>query len=463
GAGKTTALRTIAAALASTHRPWDLHLYGLDFAGRGLQSLEALPHCGAVIPGEDEERVTRLLNLLRRTIDSRSRLFADRRIATLADHQRLHPGEALPRIVVLLDSYAGFVETYDRVDVGALVDALPRLVADGRAAGVHFVITADRRAAVPATVASLIAARLILRMAADDEYLMLGLDAKTAKGAVLPPGRGFLTDGREVQIATVGGTADAMQEASALAALAARLAAATEERASRVEVLPLEIAASDLPAPAEPWTAAFAVDDLDLGPVSAPLADSHFVVIGPYRSGRSTALDTIAAGLRASTPGLRTHLLAPRRSWLVDGAGWDSVARGVDECETRIAALLEDLVGGSGGLAQAPVLIVLDDGGELAESHIAGSLEKLVKRGRDTQVRFLTSIETGQARHYAPWIREIRKDGRGMLLDPSLELDGDLLGARLPRRTNAVFPPGRGYVVIDARVTLAQVARRAKH
>jgi S-DNA-T family DNA segregation ATPase FtsK/SpoIIIE len=462
GAGKTSALRTLAASLASTHRPRDLNVYGLDFAGRGLQSIEALPHCGSVVPGEDEERVARLINLLRRAIDARSRLFADRRVASLADHQRLHPDEEMPRIVLLLDSYAGFVETYDRVDVGALVDALPRLVADGRTAGVHFVITADRRSAVPATVASLIAERVILRMASEDDYLMLGLDSKTVKGAVLPPGRGFLDDGREVQVATVAGSTDAAAEATALAALAARLAGATTERAAPIQVLPRDTPATGLPVPTQPWMATFAVDDLDLAPVSASLADSHFVVIGPYRSGRSTALDTIAASLRASTPGLQAHLLTPRRSWLVDSSGWDSVARGLDECEARIGELLDELRSGTGAAAgpAAPVLVVVDDAGELAESHVASSIEMLLKRGRDGHLRFLMSLETGQARHYAAWIREVRKDGRGMLLDPNLDLDGDLLGARLPRRTNAVFPPGRGYVVIDARVALAQVARR---
>jgi S-DNA-T family DNA segregation ATPase FtsK/SpoIIIE len=105
------------------------------------------------------------------------------------------------------------------------------------------------------------------------------------------------------------------------------------------------------------------------------------------------------------------------------------------------------------------VLVVLDDAGELAESRLAASLETLIKRGRDSHLRFAMSLETGHARHYATWIREARKDGRGMLLDPNLDVDGELLGARLPRRTNAVFPPGRGYVVIDARITLAQVAR----
>lgn len=457
GSGKTTLLRTIAAALASCASPRDLNIYGMDFAGRGLQALEALPHCGSVIPGEDEERVSRLISLMRRTIDMRSRLFADRRVANLADFQRLHPDEPLPRIVVLLDSYAGFVEAYDRVDLGRLVEALPRLVGDGRAAGVHFVITADRRAAVPAAVMSLITARVILRMANEDEYQMLGLQAKTVKGAILPPGRGFLPDGRELHVATVAGSAEASTEALALAGLAQQLAARSSQRAPGIEPLPLQVAAADLPVADVELTAPFGLDDLDLAPVTASLVDSHFLVIGPYRSGRSTALDTIAAGLRASTPGLKTHLLVPRRSWL-GGEEWTTVARGMEECEAKVADLLDELVGGVD--EGAPVLIVLDDAGELVESHVASSLETLIKRGRDTSLRILISLETGQARHYAAWVREIRKDGRGMLLDPNLDLDGELLGARLPRRSNALFPPGRGYVVNDGRVALAQVARR---
>jgi S-DNA-T family DNA segregation ATPase FtsK/SpoIIIE len=460
GSGKTTTLRTIAVALACAHRPRDLNIHGLDFAGRGLQALEALPHCGSIIPGDDEERVGRLLTLLRRTIDTRSQLFADRRVASLADFQRGYPEEPLPRIVLLLDSYAGFVEIYERIDLGRHVEALPRIVADGRAAGVHVVITADRRAAVPSTVASLIAARVILRMASDDEYQMLGLPARTVKGAVLPPGRGFLADGRELQVATVAGTTLAREEASALAALADRLATETGERADRVKHLRRDISASELPGAPLPLTATFALDDLDLAPVTASLADSHFLVIGPYRAGRSSTLDTIAAGLRASTPGLTTHVLAPRRSWLVQGHEWDTISRGVDECEAKISELLDDLLSAAGQRDPAPVLVVIDDAGELAESSVASSLDMLIKRGRDAHVRCLISIETGHARHYAMWIREIRKDGRGLLLDPNLDLDGELLGARLPRRSNALFPPGRGYIVNDGRVGLVQVARR---
>ena len=459
GAGKTTVLRTVACALAQRSSPRELQLFGLDFAGLGLRTIEGLPHCGSVIPGDDQERVTRLISLMRRTIDQRGRQFAAARVADLASWNRKHPDEILPRLVVLLDSYAGFTEAYERVDLGALVEAMPRIVADGRAAGVHLVITGDRRASIPTPIASLVGSRVILRMGSDDEFQMLGLDPRVVKGAVLPPGRGFTNDGREVQIGTLSGSTDAAVEAEAIADLAAELSAATEDRAMRIEPLPDDVALASLHESKEPLTAAFAVDDLELAPVVASLEESHFVVIGPYRSGRSTALHTIATGLRASTPELTIHLLAPRRSTLVAREGWDSVARGVDECETVVAELLDDLVANAGDPDADPVLIVIDDAGELAESSVGSSLELILKRGRDAHVRVLASMETGQARHYAQWIREMRKDGRGMLLDPNQDLDGELLGARLPRRSNLVCPPGRGYVVIDGRVGLAQVAR----
>ena len=67
-------------------------------------------------------------------------------------------------------------------------------------------------------------------------------------------------------------------------------------------------------------------------------------------------------------------------------------------------------------------------------------------------------LDEWHANNYPAWIRELRKDGHGLLLDPNLELDGDLLGVRLPRRTNAVHPPGRGYAVAGGVATPVQVA-----
>ncbi len=444
GAGKTTFLRTTAFALARAAPPEELHFYGLDFATRGLLALEELPHCGAVIAGEDEERVTRLFGMLRRTLERRKQLFAQSGVFTLSEYRR-KDGEPLPRILVLLDGYAGFVSAFERVNLGALVETLPRLVGDGRPLGVHFAITADRRGAVPSSLAGLVPAKLILRLADDDELAAFGIPAKTIRGTQLPPGRGFLPSGLEFQTALLGDDPSGEGQASAIADAAAELQ--RDASVPSVEPLPTSVALASLPRSQEPLTVTLGLGDAELEPLQVSLADRHFLVAGPYRSGRSTALATIVAGL----PDVALHLLAPRRSPLVELEGWASKAIGMEECEAA-AARLADVAG--------PAAIVIDDGDELADSLGAAPLEPLVRRGRDAGICVIAAAERQAVqRAFAGWLRELRKDEHGLLLDPDPDVDGDLLGARLPRRSNPVFPAGRGYYVDRGLVELVQVAR----
>ena len=459
GAGKTTVLRTFAAGLAGQALPAELWLYGLDFAGRGLAGVEALAHCGSIVPGDDEERVVRLLATLRRAIDDRGRRFAARGVLALDEYRRAAPDDPLARIVVLVDSYAGFVDTYEKVDLGAYVDALPRLVADGRAAGVHFVVTGDRRMAIPQSIAGVVARRLILRLADEHEMSSLGLDAREVRGARLPPGRGFLDDGREVQVAVLGEGGSGERQNAALSRLGEELAARhAGAGAPPIKRMPTELPRSELPRRTSPLRPVLGVDDVDLSPVALALDDGHAAIIGSYRSGRTTALQTIARSLHEAPAASALHLLAPRRSQLAELDLWTGVARGMDACEARVPELVEEVFARSGESGEAPLVIVIDDAGELAEAVCAGAIETLLRRGRDRDVHVVAALERGQARHYAPWIRELRKDGTGLLLDPDLDLDGELLGVRLPRRSNAFFPPGRGYLVASGIARLIQVA-----
>lgn len=459
GAGKTTVLRTLAAGLAQQAAPAELWIYGLDFAGRGLAGVEALPHCGSIVPGDDEERVARLLARLRRAIDERGRRFARRGVLTLEEYRRAAPEDPLARIVVLVDSYAGFVDAYEKVDLGIYVDALPRLVADGRAAGVHFVVTGDRRMAIPQSIAGVVARRLILRLADEHEMSSLGLDLRDVRGARLPPGRGFLDDGREVQVAVLGEGGAGERQNAALSRLGEDLAARHPGAvAPAIRQMPTELARADLPRRSSPLRPVLGVDDIDLSAVELPLGDAHAAIIGSYRSGRTTALRTIACSLHEAPAAGELHLLAPRRSALLELDVWTSVARGMDACEARVPELVEAVYARSGDGGASPLIVVIDDAGELAEAVCAGALETLLRRGRDRDVRVVAALERGQARHYAPWVRELRKDGTGLLLDPDLDLDGELLGVRLPRRSNAFFPPGRGYLVVSGTARLIQVA-----
>ncbi|HZC31109.1 MAG TPA: FtsK/SpoIIIE domain-containing protein, partial [Gaiellaceae bacterium] len=343
GAGKTAFLRTLGLALASRTSPEELQLYALDFATRGLAPLDALPHCGAVIAADDEERTERLFAMLRATLERRKRLFAERGVFSLSEWRRAAPDEPLPRIVVLLDNYGGFAAAFERVNLGALVDALPRLVGEGRPLGVHFVVTADRRGAVPNALAGIVPSKLVLRMADDDEYASLGIPLRSLRGAQLPPGRGFLPGGVELQVAIPGGDASGSGQIAALAAEGQRLTTRHRGlRAPAIEPLPVAVARASLPASSQPFRAVLGIGDAELDPVEIELDERHFLVVGPYRSGRSTALATIALSL-AATGDAELHLLAPRRSPLTALDVWRSAAVGEEQCARLVTELSERL------------------------------------------------------------------------------------------------------------------------
>ncbi len=206
GAGKTVALRTVAvsAGLAAEASGEPVEVHALDFAGRGLDVLEDLPHVGSVISGDDTERVTRLLRTLRERIDRRAVEFAAVRASSLPEFRRNHPGGGdTARVLVLLDSYPGFQAVHEKIEAGRWLDLFTRLVADGRQVGVHFVITADRRSSVPMSIVSAIPRKLVLRLANDDEYMNAG-EPVGILSQHSAPGRGIM-DGIEVQIAVLGG------------------------------------------------------------------------------------------------------------------------------------------------------------------------------------------------------------------------------------------------------------------
>jgi len=433
GSGKTTFLRTVAASIATYATPEEVNIYGLDLGTRGLAALESLPHCGSVVFAEEEERIRRLFAMLRDEIAGR----------------RARSGLDRPAIVVLLDGYAGFAAAFERVDFGEMVDALPRLVADGRQVGIHFVITADRRGAVPAALTGIVPMRVVFRLADDDEYASLGLSSGPDKEALGTRGRAFLGSGTLVQCAVAGEAASETDQREALGHLSS--ARTPAKKAPPVRTLPATVPLQSLPDPASPHAVPLGIDER-FEPIAADLSEGHFLICGPRRSGRSTALATLAMGVADSRASSSLHVLAPRRMDL-PALGWASVTTGVEACQEWCATSHDELVGGS------PTTVFIDDGDELLDILAADALQRTMKWGRDHDVRFVVAVETHAAqRAFGGWIAEIRKDKQGVLLEPDVEVDGDLLSVRLPRRKIA-YPPGRGYLVTRGDVRLIQVAK----
>lgn len=460
GSGKTTLLRSMVAGLALRLSPDDLHIYGLDFASHGLRGLGRLPHCGGVVAANELERAERLFAMLDELVHDRRERLSRAGTASLVEYRQTT--ERLPFVIVVLDGYGSFQSVFEDVDHGALIDRLAQLVVNGRGVGIHFVIAAERRGAVPPTLAGLVTEQLVLRLADSDEYAWLGL-GQAAKGADLPPGRCFVTDRREMQVAVLGGDPTGSAQHAALERLGHELRTRHPETVvPGVEPLADHVDLATLPAPAaNSREVPIGIDGITLVPLTVNIDDvPTFLVVGPDRSGRSTALRTLTVGLRHADPDLPAYLASPRRSPLLDEPDWTEAARGIEACEQLVLRLAEEVQARSSAGESLPMLVVVDDGEELAEGRAAPALERLVRRGRDAGLLLVAAAQTHVVhRTFGGWLTDLRKAKQGLMLSPDIDIDGELFGVRLPRKSVATFPPGRGYLTRRGAVRLVQVAR----
>lgn len=443
--GRTTLLATTALALAAAADPAELSIFVLDAGGGHLAPLAELPHCAGVVGVDEEERVERLFRELSRQIDH----------SVAARRSGGAEGGGVPhRAVLLIDDVGAFAQQYDRPGYGVAYEGLQGVLSGGRAAGVHVVLTAARRGDLPAALAAHIGRRLVLRMPTEEDLRALGLEARAIRGAQMPPGRGFTQQSEEFQVALPVEDGRPLPLAQAVAAVPP----GRGSPAAAVEVLPDRVDLAEL-GPAEGIEMVpLGVGDADLGLAAVDLSTTHFMIAGPYRSGRSTALRTLARGLRAAAPSAELHLLAPRRSPLVDLEVWDEVAAGAAACASAVEVLLRRIEAGKFDDRDAFVLI--DDAGELSEAVTVTHLERLVRLGRDTRLRVVAAAESMAARGIGVgWIRELRREGHGLLLQPDLAAEGDLFSVRLPRRVAAPLTPGRGFLVRSSEIELVQVAQ----
>ena len=418
GSGRTTLIRTLAAQVArDPHGPWHVHV--IDHGSR-LADLVGVGAVGDVVEVHDTERV---LRLLRSTDEEVSRR------ATGA------PGPPAPRRLLVVDGIAAMEERYERLDRGEAMDLLARIARDGRAVGVHVVVTAHRRAEVPAALTGVLAARIVLRCATTDDAAAMGLD-DAAASADLAPGRCRVA-GHHAQVALAlpangSGRTDPVQPDPVqprplpVPRLPRRITFAEVATASRAEADPDH----------DPGLLAIALDADTLAPTHLDLRHHHGLVVGPPRSGVSTALTTISR----AHPGARL-------------LGRADAGHVVDACAEVIRR----------AATGRPSLLVLDHADELLDSadgdEVAAALAEVVRSGRDHPARVVLGGEVdAMSRCYHDVVAAVRRGRTGLLLGGDPELHGAVLHAALTRRSDLPPAPGRGWLLGPGVAHRVQVA-----
>ncbi|BCI50923.1 cell division protein FtsK [Mycolicibacterium litorale] len=450
GSGKSTALRTLAISAALNAQDGPVHVYCLDFASGSLKMLETLPHVAAVVGADDEERIGRILRRLTGLLDERARKFARVNASTLTEYRRLADPQE-PRVLLLLDAIGPFRERYEHVSQTPYFAMLSQIASDGRMLGVHVVITADRPAAIPSSLASTIQRRLVLRLASDDDYVLAGVPADILS-ATSPQGRAIL-DGLELQVGVLGGDANVAVQARAVERLAEQMRRSGAPTPLPVERLSERIELDALPADSSMDSVTIGVADETLSPIGVRMG-GPFLVTGPPGSGRSTALVTLAQAMRRRHPDARIVHLAPSASTIATLDVWSETASGQEPVMDLVNTLLLDPAAGSAQRLMVVIEGVAEFGGTGAENELA----QLVKALGDTAFVVGESEVSGWGQ---AWLlaQPFKAARRGLLLWPNgIEADS-LFSTPIGVVRRSDFPPGRGVRIERGKGVWMQVAQ----
>lgn len=456
GSGKTTALRSLAIAASITPRSGPVHIYGLDFAGGGLNMLEPLPNVGAIISGDDDERVSRLMEMLTKKLDERAAAF-NAVAADVLSKYRQQPGKQdEPRILILLDGFQSFRTEYDSgLQRAKTYSQFHRLLAEGRAVGIHVAVTADRGAAIPSAMQGSFQERIVLRMSDTDQYLTLNVPKDVLNNAS-PPGRCMNSrNGNEMQLAVLGSDPSPPAQAREIELLAQSIAQFQRTRPEPVRRLPAQVSADELPVTVG-GLPTLGLEDQSLGPIGFE-PQGVYLLAGPPKSGVSSLVRWLAQSMANAHPQVPRILLTARPSPLAKLPLWTAAITGPDRVQDYINNQLKPYLTTEAEPGQPRVAVFVEQFSELAGSLADATLAEALKLARRNGHLMAGAGETASFSGFNSSIPELKGARQGMLLQPETT-DGDILKATLPRSRAADFPPGRGFWVSAGNVVKVQEA-----
>ncbi len=440
-------------SLAQTHTPEEAQIYILEFGSGSLRQLDALPHVGSVIRLQEKEKIQRLLNFLDAELEKRTA-----HDTTSIDLEHF---KAPPAIFVVINNYAEMRTNYPDE-----ADRLSRYVRDGKAAGIHLIITTNRGPELSKMVSSNIARRLVLQLASRDEYM-------DVVGRIVPPlsfhseGRGYWVDDGfcEFQAASDPGTAKArIKEMDK---------AWTGERPVKIGTIPgcipvstlLEMLGKKKSASKTRIPVGIAYETLDV--ISPDLLRElpAWLILGPRESGKSNFMACVAQSLMKNDPAqwkisafsLRRSLLAdlPKR---VPGVEFTSTVKAVSarlQEYTRMITEHEER-------DNCKYLFLLDDLGAFFEpgaEEVITALNALVAATlarRDVFLMAAGLMDELRMQLASPVIKVFRQSHTGIVLSKDTS-ELDWLGAQISLEYRRLdFPAGRGFFISKGRPVMVQ-------
>lgn len=453
GAGKSTALRTLALATMLDPRGGPVHVYCIDAAGGGLDMLRPLPAVADVVDSDDFERVGRMLTRLVGLVRERARAFTAARASSLPDYRERAGGGAIPRITLLVDGYGSFQNDYmNELGRQQVFADFRDVLTQGRSVGVNVVLAADRLGALHTSVQALMSRTLVLRLNDEAHYGMLGLRA-TGLTAQSPPGRGIdLASRKEIQVAVAGGSSRIDEQARAVEALAASAPRGGLWEAEAIPRMPRVVRSRDVPGQMG-GLPVLGIDGATLTPCGFDL-DRPIVIAGQAGTGRTSALAWVAYAIRRRHPDRTLVHLTQRRTSIGALPVWTASFAGPSAGDDLLASWGAAL--DAAGDEDSQVVLCIENVQDFGASLSDGAFVQAIKRARRNGHLLIGEADT-QSWVSGPLVAEIKSARRGLLLAPEAGDAQVLFGVASARMSRADAPPGRGIWIEAGKVATVQI------
>ncbi len=393
GVGTSTTLRAIVAARSRHRRPAEEHWYIVSARNDAmLDSMSDLAHVGAVVSSDDRERLHRVLRRLVDRIDSPTRAPDDDTSISLA-----------------VDGLSTLRTALGDIDSMATLELLDRVLVDGPAAGVMTCWTDDG----PGLSTAAPAQTWVFRCNDPGVAHSVGVEPVTSDS----PGR--------LRVSTCGRAGLVAVDAAHIKPCAS---ASPHGAPPPVEVLASNIAADATEATQRSRATAkgselelgVAFDDLAPARLVVPRGD-HILVVGESGTGKSTALDQIANAWAHAHP--RAQILRVDRS--------SAISEQVNSVD-----------------ADRDLLLVIDDAARVGDDGLLAEIASGAPMGSERTITLAAASRLEAVRSaYGHWTRDVARSRCGVILTSVGEVDGDLLGALLPRRLPIAPRPGLAWLV----------------
>lgn len=136
GSGKENFIMTLIYSSMLRYSPNEINYYIMDFGAEVLKMFAKSNYVGDIVQIDDAEKVKNLYKLLENMIDERKKLFADYN-GSFQTYCK-NSGNTLPSVVVVLNNYEAYQDTYDEYD-----DILNVITRDCAKYGIYFLITCN--------------------------------------------------------------------------------------------------------------------------------------------------------------------------------------------------------------------------------------------------------------------------------------------------------------------------------